>query len=145
MMRLRHVIHVTFLQVKQNWPVLLHRIEPNSNTATQIQSACNCASGCNHWVDLSTPPSNFPNYTYTLQNAELCVSPCQEVTSPQADAQCQVKKSEYKLHEAKNILYCFRVRFKGLFNIFLMTRIQMQKVEIKSYKPNKNWMATATT
>ena len=67
-----------------------YRIEPNSNTASQIQSACNCATGCNHWVDLSTPPSNFPNSIYTLQNAELCVSPCQEVTSPQADAQCQV-------------------------------------------------------
>ena len=90
MMRLRHVTHVTFLQVKQNWPVLLHRIEPNSNTASQIQSACNCASGCNNWADLSTPPSTSADYM-VLNNAEVCTSPCQEVTSPQANAQCQVK------------------------------------------------------
>ena len=71
----------------------MNRLEPNSDTASQIETKCDCASGCNNWVDLSSPPPTSSSPT-VLNNAELCSSPCNDVIQDLANAECEVIKVE---------------------------------------------------
>ena len=101
-------------------------MEPNGNTAQQIESACKCPTGCNHWVDLSSLTSSSSSRSKSksrstkhlmvgVENAQMCVSPCEDVMFDQADAQCQVR--------------CHNT----LKRLILITAIMMGHLEIRKY------------
>ena len=51
----------------------------------QVESLCNCATGCNKWVDARD------------DSVGLCVSPCNFVPYSQAEAVCKVS-NKWDLH-----------------------------------------------
>merc|ERR1719242_1130971 len=77
-----------------------------------VESLCNCATGCNRWVNLIAPTAPTATATATAtattttstlvpqryrqssapiqQLTELCVSPCNFVPNSQADADCKM-------------------------------------------------------